>query len=177
MIRPLIAPGMEKWHDRFGKGIASVRPGSLFQGTGHTRQGQIARHSHPTLDEWVHVIDVKQGFLGPLRQPTVFAHVSGTGTDPGYQTGRYVLAHVRLRFADKAARAFIRESMSTNSARASASRRSRAVSFPSRSWRSSSSWRRSCSAGWQPKMPPILGQLQLHLNDLWHGFLRATLQS
>ncbi len=130
MFIPAIAAWMKKTRDRPSFGIDRVSSRPFLQGTCRTGKRQIGRGCGSAINTWMNVIDMKRRFLRPLRQSTVFAQIASALADLRRKSCGNGRAHVSRLPADAAARAFKSDSMSTSSASAFASRRSRTGSLP-----------------------------------------------
>ena len=139
MLRPAVTPRMEQGNELSGLRVACLPPSGLPQRTGYTSQRQIAGGRCTAGRLRVDMIDMKCRLLRNLRQSAVFADVAGTSAHRSRQGCRNVAAHDARRLFASSARSRISDRMSTNSASAAASRRSRAESRPCSSCRSSNS--------------------------------------
>ncbi len=76
MLPPRVAPGIEERCDAPGFGIERRLSGALAQGTGNTRERQIACFGRAANRQRHDVVQMKRAFLAGLGQPALLAPVS-----------------------------------------------------------------------------------------------------
>ena len=147
MIAPQLAARMKKPHERARNWIKRDGSSILPKRTCHAGKRKVRKNSLTPVSPRMDMIDMECRLLGPLRQQAILAQLPGPLAYPCGEKVRHPILHDGYFRLDAAALAFINDNISASSVRAFASRRSPAVSFPPRSWRSSKSCKRSCRAG------------------------------
>ncbi len=117
MLGPMIHSRIEKPDVCASLWICGVRASRFLKRTRYAGKGEIVYRCRSVLRAWMHMIDVKRGFLRGLRQLAVLAQISGSFNDLTNKSCGNMAAHFRPRSATSA-RSFISDSMSDNSVKA-----------------------------------------------------------
>jgi len=134
MVAPCCVAGVKQRYVPPCHRVVCGQAGALSKGTGDTRQGEVSERRPAAGCPWADVIDMESCLLHELRQQAVFADVAGAVANvPVEQNWDAAVTHFITPSGRRRALSFINVSRSASCVRASASRRSRAGSFPSRS--------------------------------------------